>query len=417
MLLGESAEPRYAVRWEASRYGELTVAQFDQSQDEGPFIHPAYRGRLSLVSHGPESLLHFDPVQEQDFGEYLCKGHVVGQEGETFTSLSVLAEDTQPELEAATTSDSANRTLTSLSSSGRVRARLGASAQLECRMEAGDGDRYAVQWETAGGGVVVSRVDQGEPAANYLNPRYGQQLSVSLLDGTTRLSFHSVRQDDFGEYACNVWLSGHPEHTVTAYTTLEEEPLSVSPVVETEAPLVPSSRAPQHQTPGARIVALTTSGKVTARLGSPATLSCRVMVVNAEPETRYRLAWSSQRHPNLTLAQIDQGRGNAAWVHPSYRDRLSLTANGGSSRLHFGTVTDEDPGEYVCKAGISGSGTDDLTSPVLLLKAKPRILPASSETAILWLILHFFVILFAMTIGIGSCFLSGTKNRILPEHV
>eukprot|EP00061_Rhincodon_typus_P004430 g22553.t1 len=110
----------------------------------------------------------------------------------------------------------------SLSSSGRVRARLGAPAQLECRMEAGDANSYAVQWETARGGVVVSRVDQGEPAANYLNPSYRQQLSVSLLDGTTRLSFHSVRQEDFGEYACNAWLSGHPEHTVTAYTTLEE---------------------------------------------------------------------------------------------------------------------------------------------------------------------------------------------------
>ncbi|GCB84088.1 hypothetical protein scyTo_0024775 [Scyliorhinus torazame] len=82
-----------------------------------------------------------------------------------------------------------------------------------------------------------------------------------------------------------------------------------------------------------------------------------------------------------------------------------MTSRGPASELRFRVVKEEDPGEYVCKAGISGRKGDDISSPVFLLKGKQKVLSASSETAILWLILHFFVVLFAMAIGIGSCFL------------
>ncbi|XP_060678459.1 uncharacterized protein LOC132809079 [Hemiscyllium ocellatum] len=407
------------MRWEASRYGDLTVAQIDQSLDDGPYIHPAYQDRLSLVSHGPESLLHFDPVQEQDFGEYLCKGQVVGQEGETFTSLSILAEDTRPDLETPD-SERANATMApeviSLNSSGRVTARLGQRAELECRIESGQPGVpvLAVEWGSAAGDVVLSRVDQADPSANYLDPRYRQRLTVSFLGNSARLIFRAVRQEDYGEYLCKAWVSGHPEHSLTASTSLEEE----------LPPVLPSNPAPQQrereQAPSARVVSVNTPERVSARLGSPATLSCQAMAVHAGPETRYRLSWSAQRLPNLTLAQLDQGEEGSglARVHPGYRHRLSMTAHGASSQLHFRTVTESDPGVYLCKAGISGrSSTEDLSSPVLLVKANQKILPASSETAILWLILHFFVVLFAMAIGVGSCFLTGTKNRILPEHV
>ncbi|GCC39779.1 hypothetical protein chiPu_0023942, partial [Chiloscyllium punctatum] len=225
LLLGDSAEPRYTMRWEASRYGDLTVAQMDQSLDDGPYIHPAYQDRLSLVSHGPESLLHFDPVQEQDFGEYLCKGQVVGQEGETFTSLSILAEDTRPELESPV-SEGTNATVApeviSLNSSGRVSARLGQRAELECRIESGQPGvaRYAVEWGSAAGDVVLSRVDQADPGANYLDPGYRQRLTVSFLGTSARLIFHAVRQEDYREYFCRAWVSGHPEHSLTASTSL-----------------------------------------------------------------------------------------------------------------------------------------------------------------------------------------------------
>ncbi|XP_038637384.1 uncharacterized protein LOC119955393 [Scyliorhinus canicula] len=417
MLVDDSPDTKYKVHWETGRFADLVVAQFDQSQDSAPTIHPSYRDRLSMISRGPENQLHFSNVQEQDFGEYVCKGQIVGQEGESFSSLSVLAEDTRTDLELLV-AESANETLVpqilSLNCSGPVRARLGAPAQLQCRIQASSvipGTMYGVEWQAVGeGSVTLARLDQGQESASYLNPRYKERLMVSLVDVDTQLRFSHVEKQDYGEHSCKAWVSGHPEGSVTASITLKEDT-----VPDVRPSTLPTTRARKLHLP--EILALNTSERVVARVGGPATLSCRVVALHAGPETRYRLGWASLRAPNLTVAQIDQGTETSSRVHPSYWDRVTMTSRGPASELRFRVVKEEDPGEYVCKAGISGRKGDDISSPVFLLKGKQKVLSASSETAILWLILHFFVVLFAMAIGIGSCFLTGTKNRILPEHV
>uniref|UniRef100_UPI00398E7397 uncharacterized protein n=1 Tax=Pristiophorus japonicus TaxID=55135 RepID=UPI00398E7397 len=187
-------------------------------------------------------------------------------------------------------------------------------------------------------------------------------------------------------------------------------------VVAETRPSTPTPAWTQPQ-PRPEILALNTSGTVRARLGEGAALSCRIVALHAGPETRYRLRWESRRAPNLTVAQVDQADGRAPRVGPAFRDRVTMTSRGPDSELRFRIVKEQDPGEYRCRAGISGRRGEAVSSPVFLLKAKQKVLPTSSETAILWLILHFFVVLFAMAIGIGSCFLTGTKTRILPEHV
>ncbi|XP_067880240.1 immunoglobulin superfamily member 3-like isoform X2 [Heterodontus francisci] len=368
MLVKDSPNAKYKVHWEAGRFPDLIVAQIDQSTDTAPIINPRYRDRVSLISQGPENHLHFRSVQEQDFGEYLCKGEIVGQEGESFSSLSVLAEDTHMELDLLT-SESNNESLVaeiqSLNTSGRVRARLGTSAQLDCRIEAlhgGPSTRYSVQWEAVNGGnLTLARLDQGQEGTNYLDPAYRERLSVSSLDTATHLTIHQVKKEDYGEYLCKAWVLGHPEGMAVASVTLEED-------VVTDVPpsAVPAVRAQTQLRP--EILALNTSEKVKAHVGSPATLSCRIVALHAGPETRYRVRWSSPRSPNLTLAQIDQGTDRASRVHPSYRDRVTLTSRGPDSELHFRVVKEEDPGEYLCEAGISGRAGEDISSPIFLIK-------------------------------------------------
>ncbi|XP_078062927.1 uncharacterized protein LOC144488708 [Mustelus asterias] len=417
MLVDDSPNTRYKVRWETGRFAELVVAQIDQSRDTAPIIHPAYRDRLSLISQGPENHLHFSRVEPQDFGEYVCKAQIVGQEEDSFSSLSVLAEDSRSELDFLL-SDGTNESLVpqiqSLNTSGRVLARLGSPASLDCRIHIANGKpgiRYGVEWQAVRGkNLTLARVDQGLEGESYLHPHYNHRLSVTLLDTDSQLSFNKVDKEDYGEYRCKAWLSGHPENSVTASVMLEED--KVPDAMPSTLPTARAAPPPQPQ-----ILALNTSERVVARLGGPATLSCQVLALHTGPQTRYRLAWALLRAPNLTVAQIDQGRETDSRVHPSFWDRVSMMARGPVSELHFRSVKEEDLGEYVCKAGISGRTGDDVSIPVLLLKGKQKVLSAASETAILWLVLHFFVVLFAMAIGIGSCFLTGTKSRILPEHV
>ncbi|XP_051865053.1 uncharacterized protein C6orf132 homolog [Pristis pectinata] len=369
LLVGDGPDPRYRVRWVTGPLGEVTVARVDQRRARGPWVHPRYRDRVSLLSQGPENHLHFSRVDPGDFGEYTCRGEIAGHGGQLFSSISLLAEDVSPAVPV-----SPPRSAPQLPPGSAPSLPPGSAPQLPL------GSASPLPLGSAPQLPLVS-----EP---QLPP--GSAPS-SLQDSAPQLS---------------------PGSTPSLPGSAPSPPPGSSPSLPGSAPQYPG---PAHQP---HIVALDTSAVVRAPLGSAVSLHCRVRALHAGPGTRYRLRWEALGPGGvLTLAQQDQASPEPPRLHPSYSERLAVSSRGPNTQLRLRALHPDDPGEYRCTAGVSGQDEEVSSGPIHLVKERQKMMPVSSKTAILWLILHFLVVIFAMAIGVGSCFLTGRKNRIQAENV
>ncbi|XP_069785190.1 uncharacterized protein [Narcine bancroftii] len=223
---------RYQARWEVSRSGQpVTVASCtDQDGPSGPWVDPGYADRVGLLSCGPDHHLRFVRLEEADFGEYVCRGLMVDEEGEAFSILSVLALDSNPDevsLPPVGSDPTSAPRISSIAPSGRVWGWLGAAVQLECRAVpegAIPRTQIAWQWERVlpGTGNHTLTLARHEVGSLDLLPGKVQRMALHSQGLVSRLQLRNLQREDFGEYRCKTWVSRHPEDTVQGSVVLEE---------------------------------------------------------------------------------------------------------------------------------------------------------------------------------------------------
>ncbi|XP_062891262.1 uncharacterized protein LOC134338971 [Mobula hypostoma] len=359
-LLGDSAQPRYRVRWATGPLGGQTVAQVDQSKGPEPWVEPAYRDRVTLASHGPHNYLHFSWVTAADFGKYTVTAQVAGSNSEPFTFITMLAEVPHPTEHPSHPSMS----------------------------------------------EIPSQLSISGTPSHPSTAEVPSHPSISEIPSRPSISEPASRPSS----------SGPPSHPsiseVPSHPSSTEPP---SPPSTAVAPAVPEC------TPTPHVVTLNTSATVSGFLGNQVTLHCRVITAHACPGAHYRLRWEAletgwDQKQTLTLAQEDQASRGSPRLLASYRNRLNMSSRGPETELRISKLRLDDPEKYRCVAGIAGVDGEVTSRTIHLRKLGRKVWNTHTQTAILILsinVLLFFVILISFRISV----LSQSKGRQPPGIV